>query len=480
MRRFSRHALALAAAALTVAGLAAALTISAPTIVAQEAAGAPEASREAGSDPREEPAGVPLVHVLRWDDAITPVTRSAFADALADAEEAGASALVIELDTPGGLVDATRDIVSDFFDAEVPVIMWVGPTGARAASAGSFLTMAAHVATMAPGTNIGASSPVTMGGGGAPAPGGAPGGAPNDTSAAPSNNEAMSNKMFNDTAAFARTIAERRGRNVEWAEASVREAVSVTETEAVEENVVDYVAATIEAAVAGADGRTVEVDGVEVTLELADATLERRELPFRYKVLSLLANPNVAYILMMFGVYGLFFELQSPGTIFPGVVGAICLILGLYSMQTVPLNLAGILLLGLGGILLLLETQVPSFGLLTLGGLVASALGAIMVFDSPEPALRASLWVVLPVTLVSGLLFAVAAGLAARTFRLKPATGGEAMIGVTGSVREALNPEGTVDLHGEIWSAVADEPLAAGDAIVVEERQGLRLKVKRK
>jgi membrane-bound serine protease (ClpP class) len=369
------------------------------------------------------------------------------------------------LDTPGGLLDATRDIVSEFLEAPVPVIVWVGPPGARAASAGTFLTMAAHVAVMARGTNIGAASPVSMLGGGV--------------------DSTMASKMFNDTAAFVRTIAERRGRNAEWAERAVRDAESITETEAVELDVVDFVADDVEAIFAATDGRTVEVGEGTVTLRLVGADVVEKRIPFKFRILSYLVNPNVVYILMMLGIYGLFFELQNPGSIFPGAVGAICLILALYSMQTLPMNLAGLLLIVLGGVMFILEVKVASYGLLTLGGVTCSVLGALMLFDSPEPALRASLSVILPITLVSALVFIVAVWLSVKTMRTQPTTGQEGLIGLTGFARTALDPQGQVEVRGEIWKAVgprsgtAGGGIEVGDSIEVVAVKGLLLTVRK-
>ncbi|HMB67990.1 MAG TPA: nodulation protein NfeD, partial [bacterium] len=368
------------------------------------------------------------------------------------------AAILIELDTPGGLLDATRDIVSDFYESPVPVIVWVGPSGARAASAGVFLTMAAHVAAMAPGTNIGAASPVTMGGGGT--------------------DSTMANKMFEDTAAFARSIAERRGRNVEWAEEAVRDARSITEKEAVERDVVDFAAATAAEVLELADGRTVETPAGERQLAVAGAELERRELSLRFKILSLLANPNVAYILLMFGMYGIFFELSNPGSIFPGVIGVVFLILAFYSMQTLPLNLAGLMMVIVGLGLFLMEVHVTSFGLLTVGGIVCTVLGAVMLFDSPIPALRVSLTVAIPLAIVTTLFFVVAVGLSIRTMRTKPVTGREGMIGARGTARTELAPSGTVEVHGELWNAVSDSPVAAGDPVEVTGIDGLQLRVR--
>lgn len=411
-----------------------------------------------GAVPSASPGAV--VHVITWDDAITPVTRSVIDEALETAHAENADALVLRLNTPGGLLDATRDIVSDMLDSDVPILVWVAPSGARAASAGAFITMAAHVAAMAPSTNIGAASPVNMGGGGI--------------------DSTMAHKLFNDTAAFSRTIAERRGRNVEWAEKAVRDAVSATESEAVELGVVDFVADSLPDLLEKASGREVSLRDGSHTLELAGAEIVERDLSLRFRLLSLLANPNIAYILMMLGVYGLFFELQSPGAVLPGVVGALCLILALYSMQTVPMNVAGILLIVLGGVLFILEVKIQSFGLLTLSGIAATVIGALMLFDSPEPALRASLGVMVPVTLATLALFGVAVVLSIRTMRTRPTTGREGMVGLTGVVKRPLEPSGVIDVHGELWNAVATEPVAEGETVEVVSVTGLTLEVKKK
>jgi len=428
--------------------------------VALRAVAEPAAPDSGGEDLGVGEGASALVHVLHWDDAITPVTSRFFRERLEEATAAGADAVLVELDTPGGLIDATRDIVTDFLDSETPVLVWVGPAGARAASAGTFITMAAHVAAMAPGTNIGAASPVTMGGGG-----------PDST---------MSHKMMNDTAAFARTVAERRGRNAEWAEQAVREAASITETEAVELNVVDFVAASREDVLEQASGRMIELADRDHVLRLDGAEIVEKDLGFRYRLLSLLANPNVATILLMLGIYGIFFELSNPGSVLPGVVGVIFLILAFFSMQTLPMNFAGILLVATGLVLFILETHITSFGLLTLAGLVATVLGTIMLFDSPIPALRVSLPLVLPLVILSSVLFAVAVGLSVRTLRSKPSTGREGMLGLRGRVRTALAPEGQVEVHGELWTAVAqDGEIAEGESVEVVRVDGLRLLVRK-
>jgi len=440
-----------------VLGVCLALIAAAP-VVAQPAPTDSAADASAADSTTDESAGAPLVHVIRWDDAITPVTSRYLEDELEAAVEAGAAALVLELDTPGGLLDATRDLVTEFFASPVPVFVWVGPTGARAASAGTFLTMAAHVAAMAPGTNIGAASPISMGGG--------------------VSDSTLSAKLLNDTAAFVRSIAERRGRNTEWADRAVRSAESITETEALELNVIDRIAADAEELVRLADGTTVSLPSGDVALALTGARLERRPMGLRFRLLALLANPNIAYALLMLGMYGLFFELSNPGSIFPGVVGAIALILAFFSLQTLPMNYAGLLLIVLGMVLFLLELKITSFGLLTIAGIACSLMGALMLFDSPEPALRASLRVVIPLTLTTSLAFAAAVGLALRTMRRPATTGREGMIGLRGTVRSALAPRGTIEVHGEIWQAVSDEPLPPGHVVIVTEMDGLVLRVR--
>lgn len=418
----------------------------------------------AGSAPLAEEPSAPsaeerVVHHIAWDDAITPVTRDWFSDAIDRAEADGAAALLIELDTPGGLLDATRDIVTRFYDSGVPIIVWVSPSGARAASAGVFLTMAAHVAAMAPGTNIGAASPVTLGGAGA--------------------DSTMAHKMFEDTAAFLRSIAERRGRSVEWAERAVRDARSITESEAIELDVVDFVARDVAEVLGQAEGRAVDLPSGELVLRVAGARVETRELTLRYRILSLLANPNFAYILLLLGIYGVFFELSNPGSVLPGVVGAIFLILAFWSMQTLPLNLAGLLLIAVGLVLFLLEAHVTSFGLLTIAGIIASVLGAIMLFDSPDPALRISLWVIVPLTLLTALFFAVALGLSFRTMRTKPVTGREGMIGLSGVARTRLDPSGTIEVHGELWGADSEDVVEPEERVRVVGMEGLRLRVRK-
>jgi membrane-bound serine protease (ClpP class) len=394
---------------------------------------------------------------LDIEGVISPVTLRLVESAIERAQADGAQALVIRLDTPGGLERSMRAIVQRMLNAGVPVIVYVGPTGARAASAGVYITMAAHVAAMAPATNIGAASPVAMGGGA---------------------DKTMMKKIENDAAAFIRTVATERGRNAEWAEKAVRQAVSVTEREAVKLRVVDFVADSIPDLLDKAHGRTVKTARGPVTLATKGAVVKPIEIGFRDRFLHVITDPNVAYVLMMLGMLGLFFELSTPGAILPGVIGGISLILAFFAFQSLPINYAGLLLILFGIVLFIAEIKVVSHGILAIGGTVAMMLGSIMLFDAPEVGVRVSWWVVVPTVGSTAALFlwVVAAGV--RALARRASTGAPGMIGETGVARGALAPEGQVAIHGEIWRAIAEgPPLAEGARVRVVDVQGLTLKV---
>jgi membrane-bound serine protease (ClpP class) len=367
-------------------------------------------------------------------------------------------ALVIQLDTPGGLERSMRAIVQRMMNAEVPVVVFVAPTGARAASAGVFITMAAHVAAMAPATNIGAASPVAIGGG--------------------DSDKTLMKKAENDAAAFIRTVALERGRNADWAEKAVRQAVSITEREAVKLKVIDLVADSVPDLLEKIDGRAIKLPKGQVTLATKGAPVRPIEIGFRDRFLNVITDPNVAYVLMMLGMLGLFFELSNPGVILPGVIGGISLILAFFAFQSLPINYAGLLLILFGVILLIAEIKIVSHGVLAIGGIVSMALGSLMLFDAPEIGFRVSWWVILPsVGATAGLfLFVVAAGVRALT--RPPATGAEGLIGKTATARERLAPEGQVLISGEIWRAIAEgEPVESGAPVRVVAVEGLTLKV---
>ena len=402
------------------------------------------------------PVAAPVAK-LEIDGVISPVTLRLVESAIERARADGAQALIIQLDTPGGLERSMRAIVQRMLNAQVPVIVYVGPTGARAASAGVFITMAAHVAAMAPATNIGAASPVAMGGGA---------------------DKTMMKKIENDAAAFIRTVATERGRNAEWAEKAVRQAVSVTEREAVKLRVVDFVADSIPDLLEKAHGRTVKTARGTVTLATKGAVVKPIEIGFRDRFLHVITDPNVAYVLMMLGMLGLFFELSTPGAILPGVIGGISLILAFFAFQSLPINYAGLLLILFGIVLFIAEIKVVSHGILAIGGTVAMMLGSIMLFDAPEVGVRVSWWVVVPTVGSTAALFlwVVAAGV--RALARRASGGGPGMIGETGVARGALAPEGQVAIHGEIWRALAEgPPLAEGARVRVVDVQGLTLKV---
>jgi membrane-bound serine protease (ClpP class) len=397
------------------------------------------------------------VDVITLEGVISPVTLRLVETALARARSDGAQALMFQLDTPGGLERSMRAIAQRLLNAEVPVIVYVAPTGARAASAGVFITMAAHVAAMAPATNIGAAHPVALGGG--------------------ADKESLK-KIENDAAAFIRTIALERGRNADWAEQAVRQSVSITEREAVRLKVVDLIAESVPDLLAKIDGQTVKTARGPVTFATRQAAVRPIEIGFRDRFLNVITDPNVAYVLMMLGMLGLFFELSNPGVILPGVIGGISLILAFFAFQSLPINYAGLLLILFGIVLLVAEIKIVSHGVLALGGIVAMALGSLMLFDATELGFRLSWWVIVPtVGAIAGLfLFVVTVGL--RALGRRPMLGASGMVGQTAIARGPLDREGQVSVHGEIWRAVTEgEPIADGAPVRVIGIDGLTLKV---
>ena len=449
----------------------------------------------AGEDKADDGRAV-VAHII-VDGPITPVSADYIQKQVAKAQSEGLDLVVLELDTPGGLVSSTRDIVKTILGSEVPIAVYVSPPGARAASAGVFITMAAHVAAMAPGTNIGAAHPVNIGGGNPLSPKketpeeekrgkgeeesdsepGTRNSEPESGAPAADDADVMGQKVLNDTVAFARSIAEKQGRNADWAERAVRESVSVTETKALELNVIDIIAEDIDDLLEAMDGMSIKISGEEVVLAVAGGEVVERPMGWRHRVLGALSDPNVAYILMMLGIYGLFFELANPGVILPGVLGGIFLILAFFSFQVLPINYAGFLLIIVAVILFILEVKVVSYGMLSVGGIASLFLGSIMLFDTAEPYYRLSLSLVAGVTAFTALFFIVGLGLAIRVQRKRPTTGAEGLIGETGVVTLSLNPEGTVKVHGEIWKAVADGNIETGGKVRVKAVKGMVVKV---
>jgi membrane-bound serine protease (ClpP class) len=400
------------------------------------------------------------VSLIELDGAITPITDRLLTTAVERAQADGSQALIVQLNTPGGLERSMRTMAQTILNSGVPVIVYVAPTGARAASAGVFITMAAHVAAMAPATNIGAAHPVTAGGG--------------------DMGKEMSKKVANDAAAFARSLAAERGRNVEWAEKAVRSSVSVTEREAVKLKVVDLVADNLQDLLAKVDGRVVKTARGVVTLQTRDAPVKRIEIRFRDRFLALITDPNIAYILMMVGMLGIFFELQNPGVVLPGVIGGISLILAFFAFQSLPINWAGVLLILFGIALLIAEIKIASHGVLTIGGVISMVLGSFMLYDAPEVGFRVSWAVIIPTVGATAGLFVWAVSAGVRAMRRPQVTGAQGMVGRLAVARGELGPEGQVNVDGEIWRAVAEGgAIPAGEKVRVTAVDGLTLRVSR-
>lgn len=397
--------------------------------------------------------------VITVDGIINPVASEYIHNSIKKATEMNAEALIVELDTPGGLDTSMRSIVKDIMGSAVPVIVYVSPSGARAASAGVFITLASHIAAMSPGTNIGAAHPVAIG---------------------DKMDKAVVEKAVQDAAAYIRSIAEARGRNVRWAEEAVRKSISATETEALKNDIIDIVARDINDLLTQINGKKIRTAYGERVLKTVSAKIVRHEMGIRQKILNLISDPNVAYILLMLGFYGLFFELTNPGAIFPGVIGGICLILAFYSFQMLPVNYAGLLLILVGIILFILEVKVTSYGMLTIGGIISVIIGSLMLFESPFPFFRLSLSVVLPIAIVTALFFVLTFRLAYKAYKRKPVTGIEGLIGTEGIAKTDINKDGGMALvHGEYWTAYSEELIKKDERIVVEEVKGLRLRVKK-
>jgi membrane-bound serine protease (ClpP class) len=394
------------------------------------------------------------VHILKLAAPIAPGVAGFVADALAAADREKAACIVIQLDTPGGLAESMRQIVTKILATQTPVIVFVAPSGARAASAGVMITMAADIAAMAPGTNIGAAHPVGAGG--------------KDI------DETMSEKVVNDMVAQARSVAQQRGRNADWVEEAIRDSVSITETEALRENVIDLVADDLDALLTLLDGRRVKGKS---TLALKDAPRKMVTEGLRTKVLRAISDPNIAFILFLIGAAGLYFELSHPGAIFPGVIGGLCLILAIYAFQVLPVNFVGILLMVLAVIFFILEIKVTSYGMLSVAGTIALFLGGLMLFKESDYGIRVSLGVLVPAVGAVSLFFAVVAGLAFKAQVAGARTGLSGMIGEVGIVKQAIDPEGKVAVHGELWKARADAALAAGQTVRVVAVDGLTMTV---
>jgi len=418
--------------------------------------------------------------ILRIQGVIGPAASDYVRKGFETARTREAALIVMEIDTPGGLASSMREIIHTILNAPFPVVAFVYPPGSRAASAGTYILYASHIAAMAPGTNLGAATPIRIGGGGVPLPGGKES-PPDEKKPSPSEEQSpgdpMKAKMVNDAAAYIRSLAEMRGRNADWAERSVRQGASLPVNEALELNVIDVVAADIETLLDKIDGRKIALPHGQIILRSAGLTPQTIEPDWRNRLLSILTNPNIAFILMLIGIYGIIFEFTTPGTYGPGVIGVICLLVGLYALHILPLNYAGLALLLLSLALMAAEAFVPSFGVLGIGGLIAFVLAAFLLFDSDIPGLRIS-WTVIAVTaVVSGGLMIFLLSFVWRAHRRQVTTGSEGLLGKKAEVLSWSQDHGYVRLVGERWKAHGDIDAAPGDQVVVTGLKGLVLEV---
>jgi membrane-bound serine protease (ClpP class) len=401
------------------------------------------------------------IYIIKVDGGISPATAAYIRHGIEEATEKSAVLLVIKLNTPGGLLEATREIVKYMLESKVPIAVYVYPPGGRAGSAGVFITLAAHIAAMAPGTNIGAAHPVGIGG--------------------TSDSSVMSQKILNDACAFIRTIAEKRDRNVQWAEKAVRESVSATETEALANNVINYVTPSLDSLLKLIDGKYIKTSQSLTRLETRNAKIVYRNQNWQEQILTFLSDPNIAYILLLIGIYGLIFELKSPGSLVPGIAGALSLMIAAYSFQMMPVNLVGIFLIFLAIILFVLEIFIHSFGMLTIGGVISFAIGSVMLIDAPVEIMDISISLIIFATIITGVFFAVIIWFGLKAQSKKKATGIDNMIGKTGFAKTSFNAgiRGKVLILGEIWEATSNVNLQKGDEITVKSIEGFDLIVEK-
>jgi membrane-bound serine protease (ClpP class) len=401
----------------------------------------------------------PQVHLIVVDGGINPAVDDFIKESIRRAHVSGAKALVIQLDTPGGLLSSTRSIVKEILGAPLPVIVYVAPSGAGAGSAGVFITLAGHIAAMAPGTNIGAAHPVA--GGGQEVKG------------------VMGEKIENFTASFSETIAERRGRNTEFAIQAVRRSISITDKEALEKNVIDIIAYDLRDLLKQAEGREVDINGTKQKVSFKGVRVQTFEMALRQKIIDILSDPNIAYLLLMAGVLGLYMEFSNPGVIFPGVAGGIAILLALTSFQILPINYGGLALVLLGIALLVGEAFIPSFGVLGIGGIISLTLGSLLLFDYRTSDLVLDKTIVFTAVGTLSALVVVVGYLVVQAHRRKPTLGVEGLLGETAEVKVRLNPEGKVFVHGEFWNAEGEGEIDVGEKVKVAGFDGMMLKVKR-
>ena len=401
------------------------------------------------------------VLIARVESAVSPASAKFIVQAVERAQKDQAECLIIEMDTPGGLDQSMRQVIKSIMASRVPVIVFVAPQGSRAASAGAFITLSSHLAAMAPGTSIGAAHPVSIGQSG-------------------QMDSTMSGKVTNDAAAYIRSIAEKRGRNIAWADSAVRHSVSLSETEALKRKVIDLIAPNTSALLDSLDGRKIVMDRDTVTLSTRSARVVTMTMNWRDRLLAVISDPNLAYIFFMLGLLGLYFEFSNPGAVLPGVVGAISLILAFFAFQTLSVNYAGMLLILLSIVLFIIDVKAATHGVLTTGGIVAMFMGSVMLFNSPDPALRASLQVIIPVVAVTAAFFIIGVWLSIKTLRTKPFSGDQGLLGQEGDARTKVNKDGgSVFVEGTHWSAWSETEITEGSKVKVVATKGMVLKVEK-
>jgi membrane-bound serine protease (ClpP class) len=422
------------------------------------------------------------VHVLSVKGAISPASADYLLRGIAKSADAEAKLIIIEMDTPGGLDTSMRDIIKAILASPIPVVTYVAPEGARAASAGTYILYASHIAAMAPATNLGAATPVEL----APAGGTEKPALPKDPKTAAEGEEpadsatmhdAKTKKAVHDAAAYIRSLAELRGRNADWAENAVREAVSLSAEAALKANVIDVIASDIDDLLQQIDSRTVKVVSGEITLNTQNLNVVRIEPDWRTELLAVIGNPGFAYILLLLGIYGIIYEFSNPGMMFPGVIGSICLLLALFALQLMPISYVGLALIILGVILMISEAVAPSFGALGLGGLAAFIIGSIMLIDTDIPGYGISWVLIAPVAATTAAFSFMVVGLALRARRRPVVTGAEQMIGAEGEILEIKDHEIWARVHSELWRVHSHEPISPGMKVKVTARQDLVLEV---
>ncbi len=402
------------------------------------------------------------VTVITVNGGIGPATAMYIRNGIDEAIDNNSNALVIRLNTPGGLLESTRDIASYILDSEIPIIVYVSPGGSRAGSAGVFITLSGHIAAMAPGTNIGAAHPVGLGG--------------------TSDSTVMGQKVENDAAAFVRAIAQKRNKNEDWAERAVRESISSTENEALSQGVIDFIAKDIIQLLSLCDGSVIKIDDKEQKLDVGGAKLIYRDMNWKESLLQFISNPNISYLLILIGIYGLFFEIKSPGSIFPGTFGGISLLLAAYSLQMMPINYVGLALMAFAFVLFVLEIFVISYGILTIGGVISFAIGSMMLIDSPLEFMRISMGLIISVSIVTVILLGLILYFGIRAQKEKNVTGKFSIIGDSGIAKSAISPgiKGKVSVQGEIWQASSEDYIIEGDLVVIKDLKSMIALVEKK